>query len=563
MFYDKLTKILLFSILMFVISTLNAQDLANLKEARPVLVNGSIGFGSSFYNASGILNRQSPFAYGINANATLTLYGISMPFSFTWYSNDKAGFRQPFNQFGISPTYKWLTLHLGYRNVSFSEFTLNGFTFLGAGVEARPGKFRFGAVYGKFNQNSSFDLIMADSIPKLTRMGWATKVGYGTDDRFVDVSLLRIGDNQKHFVDSLGLLGQPVPAQNLGIGLTSKFRIANNLFFHFDGSMSFYTNNCMIPASDSVSDGLLKFAGNFIRVNNTSEYHKAIKAGMNYRFTPTVITGIEYRRIDPGFHSMGSYFFNNDLEMFTFNQSTSLLNNKINARGSLGLQRDNLNKTKQKTANRMIVSLSGNYNIDQNWGIDASYSNFSTNQRAFKTAQNDSLMIYQVNHNLMLMPRFMKSGETLSHMVMLTLNWMILNDKNTKTSSATDTDTKVAMLMYALGLLKQKLNINVSANYTNMSNLNYTNQLIGGTLGISSTLLKDKLSLNWNNSFMLNEINNDNGTVFNTGLSANYRFLPKHTATLNFNLINNTFSDSSTVPSFNEFRGDIGYVFTF
>lgn len=564
MWCKNLKRILHFSILVFVTSALHAQDLENLKNAKPFVINGSIGLNSSFYNVSGgISNRQAPFAYGINANATLTVYGISMPFSFTWYNNDKAGFQQPFNQFGISPTYKWLTVHLGYRNVSFSEFTLNGYTFLGAGVEARPGKFRLGAVYGKFNQNSAYDLAMADSIPKLTRMGWATKVGYGTDDRFVDISLLRIGDNPKHFVDSLGILGQPVPAQNLAIGLTSKFRITPKLFFNLDGSMSFFTNNSMIVASDSVSDGLLKFAGNFITVNNTSEYHKAIKAGLSYRFSPTVITGIEYRRIDPEFRSMGSYFFNNDVEMYTFNQSASFLQNKINTRGSLGLQRDNLDKTKQNTSNRVIGSLSGSYNINQNWGVDASYSNFSTNQRAFKTAQNDSLMIYQVNHNLMLMPRFMKSTETLSHMVMLNLNWMKLDDKNAKTSSGTDTDTKVAMLMYALGLLKQKININVGGNYTNMSNLNYTNQLIGGTLGVSSTLLKDKLSLNWNNSFMLNKINSENGTVFNTGLNANYRFHPKHSVTLNFNLINNSFSNSSTIPSFNEFRGDIGYVFTF
>ena len=204
-----------------------------------------------------------------------------------------------------------------------------------------------------------------------------------------------------------------------------------------------------------------------------------------------------------------------------------------------------------------------NYNINQNWGVDASYSNFSTNQKAIKNVANNTLMIYQVNHNLMLMPRFVKATEKLSHMVMLNLNWMILDDKNAQTSSATDTDTKVAMLMYALGLLKQKININVGANYTNMSNQSLSNQLMGGTLGVSSSLLKDKLSLNWNNSFMLNKINSDNGTVFNTGLNANYRFLPKHTVTLNFNLINNSFSNSATVPSFNEIRGDIGYAFTF
>lgn len=85
------------------VAALQAQDLSNLKDVKPLAVSGTIGLNTSFYNASGIPERQSPFSYGINANATLTLYGISMPFSFTWYSNQKAGFRQPFNQFGIKP----------------------------------------------------------------------------------------------------------------------------------------------------------------------------------------------------------------------------------------------------------------------------------------------------------------------------------------------------------------------------------------------------------------------------------------------------------------------------
>ena len=553
------------SILMaLLIHPVTAQDLSSLKDVKPFAINGSIGLNTSIYNVSGgIPDRQAPFAYGLNANATISVYGVIMPFSFTWYNNNKAGFRQPFNQFGISPTYKWLTVHLGYRNLSFSEFTLNGYTFLGTGVEARPGKFRLGAVYGKFNQNSDYDLAMKDSIPKLTRTGWATKLGYGTDDRFVDVSLLRIGDHTKNFVDSLAKFGQPTPAQNLAIGLTSKFRITPKLFFHLDGSISFFTNNRQVATSDSITTGLLRFAGNFITVNNTSEYHKAVKTGLSYRFTPKIISGFEYRRIDPGFQSMGSYFFKNDLEMYTFNQTASFLENKINARGSIGLQHDNLNNTKAKRSSRTIGSLSGNYTINQNWAVDASYSNFSTNQKAVKSAANDTLKIFQVNHNLSVMPRYIKLSETTSQMVMLNLNWMKLDDKNKLTQDQANTDTYIAMLMYNIGLLRLKLNISAGLNYTEMDNKNYNNKLVGGTLNLAKTFLQDKLSLNWNNNFMLNKINNENGTVFNTGLNANYSFMRNHAVALNLNIINNSFGGSVIVPSFNEIRGDISYVYSF
>ena len=557
-------KILATLLLLTTAHTLQAQELSDLKNVKPFDINGSIGLNTSFYSVSGIPERQAPFAYGINANATLTVYGISMPFSLTWYNNNKKGsFSQPFNQFGISPTYKWLTLHLGYRNLTFSEFTLNGYTFLGAGLEARPGKLRLGAVYGKFNQNSTYDLAMADSMPKLTRTGWAAKVGYGTESRFIDLSVVRIGDNTKHF-DSLAFKpGMPTPEQNIAFGLTSRFAFTPELMFTFDGSYSFYTKNRLELAPDSISDGWLRLANGLITVNGTTSYFKAFKTSLSYRFTPTIITGIEYRRIDPGFRSMGSYFFNNDVQHITFNQVVGLMDSKLNLNGSLGIQNDNLDGSKPNTAHRIIGSLSGNYTINENWALDASFNNYSTNQRAYKTAGSDSLLIFQVNRTFMLMPRFTKATPTASHMVMLNLNYTTLDDRNKTTSDMVDTDTYMAMLLYNFGLPVLRLNISAGANYTSMMNKNFKNVLVGGNLNLSKTFLSDKLSLNWSNNIMSNKINDDSGLIINSALNGAYRFHPKHLLSLNFSLINNRFANEAAIPSYDEIRGDISYVFTF
>src|SRR6266498_347715 len=86
---------------------LKAQDLSNLENKKPVTLSGSLGVNFSFYNVNGIKARQDPFTYGLMGSATLSAYGISMPFLFTWY-NHKSNFTQPFNQFGISPSYKWI-----------------------------------------------------------------------------------------------------------------------------------------------------------------------------------------------------------------------------------------------------------------------------------------------------------------------------------------------------------------------------------------------------------------------------------------------------------------------
>ena len=67
-----------------------------------------------------------------------SIYGLSLPFSFN-VSQYSESYEDPFTQFGISPSYKWAKLHLGYRSIQFSPFVFDGQNFLGAGVELNPG----------------------------------------------------------------------------------------------------------------------------------------------------------------------------------------------------------------------------------------------------------------------------------------------------------------------------------------------------------------------------------------------------------------------------------------
>jgi len=558
----KIAFVLLFIVFtLFRTNAVKSQDLSDIKNVKPVTLTGSLGTNMVFYNANGIKGRQDPFAYGFNANATLSLYGISMPFSFTWY-NHNSNYSQPFNQFGISPKYKWITMHVGYRNLTFSEFTLNGHTFLGVGVEMNPGKFRFGALYGKFNSNSEYDPYKADSLPNFSRKGWAVKAGYGDEKKFVDFSMLRIGDDPTNFKPPKSS-DSPLPEQNMAYGLTSKVSITKSLIFNIDGSLSFYTTNRKAPWLTSNDDALLSFADHFMTINQTSKKYTALKSGLTYKFTDKISTGIEYRRIDPGYQSMGAYFFNNDVENITINQTASFFKNKLTARGSLGLQHDNLDKAKKATSKRTIGSLAGTYTINQNYAIDVNYSNFTTNQKAGKIAVIDSMKLFQVNHSLSIMPRFMKATDKKSHVVMLNYNFMKLDDKNKKTQSQTQTNTTIVSLTYMLTLLQQKLSLTLSLNHIGLKNNFYTNTMNGFTAGISKVLAKDKLSVNWINTYMLNKINSDNGTILNSMLSANFRIAQKHTLNLNANYIKNSFANNSATPSYNEIRGDFSYVFTF
>jgi len=540
-----------------------AQDFTNIKNAKPFSINGNIGVNSVFYNANGMAGRQAPFSYGFNANATASLYGVvSLPFSFVWYNQQQSNFNYPsFNRFGISPKYKWITGHFGHRSMSFSEYTLNGHTFLGAGVDLTPGKFRLSAMYGKFDQNSYNDPYMADSIPRFTRRGWAVKAGYGTDKSFVDVSILRIGDDTKNYRPPENPTDR-TPVENLAMGVTTKVAITQKLSFSFDGAISVLTKNAGDPDLLNLTGFGTSIVKNLITVNMSSAYYTAFKTSLAYRFTDRVGAGVEYRRVDPEYQSLGAYFCNNDLEVYSFNANAGLLNNKLMLRGSLGIQRDNLGNTKKHTSGRTVGSFAGTYNISQNVGIDANYSNFSTNQRSGRSPLIDSLRLFQVNHTFSLMPRYTKVTASNSHFVMLNFSLMQLDDKNKRTAQQTETKTSIIALNYSLGFLKTRTNLTCGVNYTNLANNMYEGKMYSGSLGAAQSMLKDKLSLNWTNTIMLNKVGGNDGTTFNSYLSANYRPHPKHAFSLGVNYIKNTYS-SKELPSFNEIRGELRYGYTF
>jgi len=554
-------KTSLLLIFLFLGTILRAQDLSDLKNIKPVTFHGSIGAKLNFYGAHGIPSRQDPFAYGLDANATISVYGISMPFSFTWYNRNQS-YSHPFNQYGLSPKYKWITAHFGYRSVSFSEFTLNGHTFLGAGVELTPGKWRIGALYGKFNQNSDYDPYKAKEIPLLTRKGWAFKVGYGTEQTFLDLSLLSIADNEKAYKPSPDP-DLPTPQQNFAMGMHGRVTIVKNLTLEAEGAISVLTDNSLAGALKNNSDKILSFASSFININQTSHHFSAFKSNLKWKMSKSLTSGLEYKRIDPGYQSMGAYFFNNDLENININQNVLLLNSKMNLRASLGLQHDNLNNTKKYTSRRTVGAVNMSYQISQKFGLDANYNNFTTDQKAGTMAIIDTLKLFQINRSYSVTPRFVTVNEKRSNLLMFVFNNMALDDKNKKTANQTETNTTILNLTYSLGLIPEKFNITTSLISTKLKNNLYQNTMSGVTVGLTKMLASDKITISWSNSFMINKINSDKGSVFNTTFTGGFKFSQHQSINFSIYYTDNKFATGSATPSYNEYRGDFSYVYSF
>lgn len=539
----------------------HAQQLENIRDQKPIILYGNMGVNLMFYHASGIPERMHPFSYVLSANATATLYGIAMPFSLS-FSDRQRNYTQPFNQFGISPTYKWATVHLGYRSLRFSDFTLAGHNFLGSGVELNPGKFRFGFVYGRFKKNTESNPQAIDTISSFKRKGLAIKIGVGSSKNFVDIIFLSIKD------DTTSLIGKEVsslaaPAQNLVAGLNSHFTFSKTLSFETEISGSLFTHDMKAPSLGDLNDvPILSGLEKLFVINQSSAFYTAIRSSLLYK-TKRVSTRLEYRHIDPGYNSMGAYFFNNDIENITLSPSFSLFKRKLALRSSIGVQRDNLRNTKKATARRVISSLNASYNPNQKFGIDVAYSNYSNNQRAGRVPLVDSLKVFTTTSNLSISPRLMYATAERNHMIMLLFNRMSLNDRNPQSTQLAETQATLFNAGYNLSLNASMLSFSLSLNYTLLNNFLMQSKATGGSLGISKSMQEGRLTASFNNTLQRTNQLEEKGWVTNSSLNLTWRFIKKNTLRFGLFYINTSYPDGSVNPSFKEFKGDLSYVYTF
>ena len=519
-----------------------------------------------FYQADGIPNRRQPFTYILSGSPVLSLYGVTLPFSFIITEQERS-YRQPFNQFGVSPTYKWATLHAGYRNLSFSPYTLDGYTMLGGGFELKPGKFYIGMMYGRLNRaveaNQNTNNLQAVSF---TRKGISGKIGYGNDTTNIYVSFLKGKDDAA----SLDYKSQDsvyvTPAENMVFSAGGRLGFLKHFFIDGDGGVSIFTKN--IQTSSVINESEINTPGwlnSATTINASSELNRAYRTAIGYKDRRFGLN-FQYRRIDPNFQSMGAYFFQNDLENYTLNPSALLFKSKVRIAGSIGIQRDNLSARKQATARRVIASLSSSINFNKNLGLDLTYSNYATSQIPIAVRFNDSLKVAQTTQNFSVTPRYIITRETKSHVFVISYNYMMLNDFS-RFSQRRNLNSTTAFANYQVSFVPSTISLSLGLNYGQLNSSVAASGNQGVTIGIGKSFIKNKIQLRLNNSYIQTIHRSVTSPLLSHNLSGSYKTGKHHAFGINLYYLNNQglieSSKAGGYPAYTEFRGDLNYNFTF
>ena len=554
--------------------------------ARLFSLSGGLNVNQVAYTATGVESRRNPYNYFMSGNLNIGLYGWNVPLSFS-YSNQNTSFQQPFNQYGLSPTYKWITAHLGYRSMTFSRYTLGGHLFLGAGVELAPTEnVKVAAMYGRLQKAVPIDTANANNLPAFKRMGGGAKVTVGTSSDFVEVMFFKARDEvnsieQQAFlpddrtaIDStvVGTTTLVTPEENLVVGVgfsTSPFK---GLLIKGELASSAITTDIR---SEEVSSGKVYDNLNFLfspRVS--SSYYQALNGAIQYRFDRYSF-GATYERIDPGYRTLGAYYFNNDLESIAMTHNSSWLNQKLNVNFRLGIQRNNLDDSELSSMNRFSTSVSTNYRISQRLTTSLNYSNFSTvvNFRpAIELVDQltpfdnlDTLNFQQVAQNASSNINYILN-ESKEQRQNLSLNFSFQQTDDIRGGESQNTGTTFYNFnsAYMINLSEKGMVLNLSGNANVSQSAQADNLIFGPSASMRKAFMDNKLASSLTLSFNTAKTNGQLASrVINLRLGSNYTLKEAHQFSLNVTALNRFTPQNEAASRFSEFVTEFGYNYNF
>jgi hypothetical protein len=549
-----------------------AQNLDAIGKEKPFSVTGGVSLNQILYGVTGIESRRDPYTYYASGNLNFSLYGWSCPLSFS-VSNQNTSFQQPFNQYSLHPTYKWVTGHVGYTSMSFSPYTVSGHIFLGGGVDLAPeGKFKFSALYGRFLKAVEPDTVNENApTPAFERMGYGFKASYGSGLDFVDIITFHAEDDIysiSYVPEDLGIL----PEENLVMSVSAGKSVFKKFQLKAELAASALSRDTRTAEDDQ--DHPMAKAKFLYTPRLSSSYYKAFKTSFSYQEEGYAL-GVTYERIDPQYRTLGAYFFNNDLESITANAAASMVQGKVNVAVNAGTQRDNLDNSKVSTMRRLVGSLNIGYAPSQKVNLGASYSNFQTytNIRSQFVDVNsltpydnlDTLNFTQISQNATLTAMYMFGrNENRKQSINCNLTFQDAADKQGEEYQNSGVQFYNVNAAYALNLVPRNMMVSISFNGTLNEAVGVSSKTLGPTAAISKSFFEKKLrttlSSSYNNTYTGSE---RVSTIINGRLNGTLTLQKKHNVNLGFVVVNRQANREGAAQAFTEYTGTLGYSYSF
>ena len=503
-----------------------AQDISSIAQSDPLIMTGSIGTANTYHYTSVGDGYASPLSNAVYANLNVSLYGISMPFSF-YYSNDNTSFSYPQLSFNLTPTYKEWTGHIGQSSMAFSPYVLN-MSWSGVGLEYNSSRLRVGAFYGRLRKAVNDDPSDPSARrPQYRRMGWGFKVGYGSGSNYLDLYLLRAYDELSTVSESWRSV--IAPQENLVVGLKGCVTPVRWASLTANVAASVFSTD---KRAEKIDDDRAARWDKVFDVRYSSLMRFAGDASLNLTLPLGVNASICYRMVQPDYTSLGTYYMSNNYQSLGVTASAMLFS-KVSLSGTFSGQSDNLTDRQLYTTYGYVYNAMASTRLGSHFNVSLGYNGYTQKQGDGTMQVNDTTRLNRQLNSLTLTPTYMFGSGDLSHSISLTANYTSNKDLNRFTESVTHGNVTTQALGVSYGVSVKPWDTDFGLSLSHQSTEGYRSKYRSdvGTLSASRSFLAEKnLSLSASVSMCYNEVERQSKSLSLGGdLSVGYTLKKVHT----------------------------------
>jgi len=505
---NKKEYILIIAIFCFLVQSVIGQESVNKWQ-----LNGSMSFYGDFYNmvadSSAAIRARRPGNLGrIVVNSTLSYGDFSLPISLMLsvgqhsailppYSSSRNFtdyIKDPSNRIGIAPRYKWVQVLLGTQVPQYSELSVGDLPVFGAGLNLRPGLFRFSCFAG-----TSQLAIEEDATKNIqgiySRKMYSGKIGFGDEEATHLYLITTLMED-----DTASLKIKPVntmPRNGLLSALDYRIKIGKQVYlkgeiaasaFTRDSHSNLITNNSL-PIN--LPPAIFK-----IQESSRFDYATALTLAKDGKIFGIKLTG---KYIGDGFVPLGYPFMQTDRLDVTVNPRFNLLKDKFQLSGSFGKRINNLSGARAATTTQTIGSADMNVQITQGLSVSASFSNFDFRNSIML----DTLRVQMVTMSYSLSPTYTYTGKKNMHTLSILGSKNTFTDFNIISGALNDNDSRTALLTYLLA--------NLNTPFTMSATLSYFDNL--SSIGMLTT---ESANLSFGYRFFKKKLNTTAGMSYTT-----------------------------------------------
>ncbi len=481
------TALLSLSCMLMLPSVVYAQNISDIAKSDPLIITGAVGTQNTYHYSSSGGGYASPWNNTVYANLDVSIYGISMPFSF-YYTNDNVSFSYPQISFNLTPQYKNWIGHIGRSTMDFSQYILNE-SWNGVGLEYNADRWHAGAFYGTLRKAINDDPTdPAARAPQFKRKAWGFKAGYGNSSNYIDLYLLRAYDVLNSVDDAWHEIKAPEENVLVGVkGCVTPFKWAS---FTANFATSIFSSD---TKAEKIEDPKAEKWDKVFDVRYSSLMRFAGDASLNLSLPFGINTSISYRIVQPDYKSLGTYYMSNNYQSLGITASTTLFK-KISLSGTYSGQNDNLTNKQMFTTSGYIYSLNASARLGNHFNVTAGFNGYTQRQSDGTCHVVDSIRVHRKMSSYSLTPTYMTDNETLGHSVSLSLNYTDNKDLNKYTESInhSNVNTKALGLSYGLNVKPWQMDFGFTFSHQQTKGYNSKYRSDVASLSTSRSFLEEK-----------------------------------------------------------------------